>query len=46
MAVGWKWLNYELGVLSSQGLDRPIPDKQTLIEEVTVWEASLNNNHA
>lgn len=28
----------ELSVLSGQCLDRRIPDKQTLIEEVTAWE--------
>jgi hypothetical protein len=35
------WLDLaesELGVLSSQCLDRRIPDKQTLIDEVAVWE--------
>ena len=35
------WLDMaesELGVLSSQCLDRRIPDKQTLIEEVAAWE--------
>ena len=34
------WLDMaesELGVLSSQCLDRRIPDKQTLIEEVAAW---------
>jgi hypothetical protein len=36
------WLNMaesELSVLSGQCLDRRIPDKQTLIEEVATWEA-------
>ena len=33
-------------MLSSQCLDRRIPDKQTLIEEVTAWEEDRNNNHA
>ena len=35
------WLNLaesELGVLSSQCLDRRIPDKQTFVEEVAAWE--------
>jgi hypothetical protein len=36
----------ELSVVSSQCLDRRIPDKQTLIEEVTAWEDDRNNNHA
>ena len=36
----------ELSVLSSQCLDRRIPDKQTLIEEVAAWEDSRNNKHA
>jgi hypothetical protein len=31
-----------LGVLSSQCLDRRIPDKQLLIEEVTAWEHDRN----
>ena len=34
----------ELGVLSSQCLDRRIPDKQTLIEEVAAWEHDRNAN--
>jgi hypothetical protein len=39
------WLNMaesELGVVSSQCLDRRIPDKQTLIEEVAAWEDDRN----
>ncbi|MGB9055111.1 MAG: IS630 family transposase [Pseudolabrys sp.] len=43
------WLNLaesELGVLSSQCLDRRIPDKQTLIDEVAAWEQERNTNHA
>lgn len=42
------WLNLaesELGVLSSQCLDRRIPDKQTLIDEVVAWEHERNANH-
>jgi hypothetical protein len=42
------WLNMaesELGVLSSQCLDRRIPDKQALIEEVAAWQADRNRNH-
>ena len=42
------WLDMaesELGVLSSQCLDRRIPDKQTLIEEVGAWQDSRNKNH-
>ena len=35
----------ELGALSSQCLDRRIPDKQTLIEEVAAWEDRRNKNH-
>src|SRR5207248_6012341 len=41
------WLDMaesELGVLSSQCLDRRIPDKQTLIEEVAAWEHDRNAN--
>jgi len=42
------WLDLaesELSVLSSQCLDRRIPDKQTLIEEVGAWEANRNKHH-
>jgi len=42
------WLDMaesELGVLSTQCLDRRIPDKQTLIEEVAAWQDSRNKNH-
>jgi hypothetical protein len=42
------WLDMaesELGVVSSQCLDRRILDKQTLIEEVAAWEDDLNKNH-
>ncbi len=42
------WLNMaesELGAWSSQCLDRRIPDKQTLIGEVTAWQNSRNKNH-
>jgi hypothetical protein len=42
------WLNMaesELSVLSSQCLDRRIPDKRTLAEEVAAWEADRNHNH-
>jgi hypothetical protein len=35
----------ELGVLSSQCLDRRIPDKETLIKEVAGWQADRNKNH-
>ena len=43
------WLDMaesELGIVSSQCLDRRIPDKQTLTEEVAAWEADRNKNHA
>ena len=43
------WLNMaesELGVLSSQCLDRRIPDKQTLIDEIAAWEDDRNANRA
>jgi hypothetical protein len=42
------WLDLaesELGVLSSQCLDRRIPDKQTLIEEIAACEHDRNANH-
>lgn len=41
------WLDLaesELSVLSGQCLDRRIPDKQTLIEEVAAWENSRNKS--
>jgi hypothetical protein len=43
------WLDMaesELGVLSSQCLDRRIPNKQTLIDETAAWEDDRNANHA
>jgi hypothetical protein len=42
------WLNMaesELSVLSGQCLDRRIPDKRTLSEEVAAWETSRNKKH-
>ena len=42
------WLDLaesELAVLSSQCLDRRIPDKQTLIEEIAAWEHDRNATH-
>ena len=36
----------ELGVLSTQCLDRRIPDKQTLIGEVAAWQDNRNTHHA
>src|ERR1700678_3230942 len=44
MAVGLIWES-ELGVLSSQCLDRRIPDKQALIEEIAAWQQDRNANH-
>ncbi len=42
------WLDMaesELGVLASQCLDRRIPDKQTLMDEVAAWQARRNRHH-
>ena len=42
------WLDMaesELSVLSGQCLDRRIPDKQTLVEEVAAWEVRRNKGH-
>jgi hypothetical protein len=42
------WLDLaesELGVLSSQCLNRRIPDKQTLIEEVAAWQHDRNRRN-
>jgi hypothetical protein len=44
-----RWLDMaesELGALSSQCLDRRIPDKQALTEEVATWEDDRNKHHA
>jgi hypothetical protein len=43
------WLDMaesELGVLASQCLDRRIPDKTTLTNEVAAWTNSRNRHHA
>jgi hypothetical protein len=43
------WLNLaesELGVLASQCLDRRIPDKQTITDEVAAWVEKRNAHHA
>jgi hypothetical protein len=43
------WLDMaesELSVLSSQCLDRRIPDRQTLCKEISAWEADRNKHHA
>jgi uncharacterized small protein (DUF1192 family) len=43
------WLNMaesELSVLSTQCLNRRIPDRQTLIDEVAAWQAERNKKHA
>ena len=42
------WLDLaesELSVLSGQCLDRRIPDKQTLVDEVAAWEDCRNKKH-
>jgi hypothetical protein len=42
------WLDMaesELGVLSTQCLDRRIPDKKTLVKEITAWEKCRNKHH-
>jgi hypothetical protein len=43
------WLNLaesELGVLASQCLDRRIPDKPTIADEVAAWVENRNAHHA
>jgi DDE superfamily endonuclease len=43
------WLNMaesELSILSRQCLERRIPDKQTLANEVTAWQHARNKKHA
>ena len=42
------WLNlaeFELAVLASQCLDRRIPDKQILKDEIAAWEHDRNAHH-
>ena len=42
------WLNMaesELGILSSQCLDRRIPEKEMLIKEVAAWQTDRNKSH-
>ena len=42
------WLDMaesELGALSSQCLDRRIPDKETLIKDVAAWQEDRNKSH-
>ena len=36
----------ELSVVSAQCLDRRIPDKQTLTNEIVAWERDRNKKHA
>jgi transposase len=43
------WLNMaeiELSVLESQCLDRRLPDRETLMQEVAAWERERNEQHA
>jgi hypothetical protein len=43
------WLNLaesELGVLAAQCLDRRIPNKQTITDEVAAWVVTRNTHHA
>jgi hypothetical protein len=35
----------EVSVLSSQCLDRRIPDKRTLVDEVAAWTVDRNKKH-
>jgi len=35
----------ELGVLATQCLNRRIPDKSTLIDEVVAWQDNRNKHH-
>ena len=42
------WLDMaesELSVLSGRCLDRRIPDRSTLTDEIAAWEASRNKKH-
>jgi hypothetical protein len=44
-ALQWALAESELGVLSAQCLDRRIPEKETLIDEITAWEHDRNSHH-
>ena len=35
----------ELGVLATQCLNRRIPDKSTLVEQVAAWQDKRNKHH-
>ena len=35
----------ELSVVSSQCLDRRIPDKQMLVDEIAAWQTNRNKKH-
>lgn len=45
-AAGWTWRNPSSACCRRKCLDRRIPDKQTLVEEVTAWQDSRNKNYA
>jgi hypothetical protein len=45
MEVARSLAESELGILSSQCLDRRIPDKHTLIDEIAAWKHDRNANH-
>ena len=45
-AVGSIWQSPNSASFASQCLDRRIPDKQTLIDEIAAWEDDRNTNHA
>src|SRR5208283_3629509 len=44
--AGSTWPNPELAVLSTQSLDRRIPDKPKLTAEVAAWVQHRNKHHA
>jgi hypothetical protein len=43
---GLEMAETELSVLTTQCLDRRIPDEPTLIEEIAAWQQRRNQNHA
>jgi len=45
MEVGFDMAESELAVLATQCLDRRIPDKTTLTQEVAAWQDNRNNRH-
>jgi hypothetical protein len=46
MGVGLDMAESKLGILASQCLDRRIPNKEKLNEEIAAWQTNRNKHHA